>query len=221
MAMLRYNFSSSDPVTDAANLLSVSQNYVEDYLIHRKELILSKILTDIRDTQPYDSFLVLASHCLLKSVFNKSVYEKIWEGKQTIIPESDRLSQQMSNVNSTEESIKYVLTDDDVPLLLSMTFLEFGLEERPYCSPLRIMLGKAYMIGGAALAGAEQFHRLDLKHAQIESLGYLYFWKMLRSGLLTDCFRLLSTARHFYGGHIKEVSKLFCLVFESVYLLIL
>jgi hypothetical protein len=212
--------------TETGEVLKCVNEYVGQYLLSLEQLVsTTSSEIDPRDPQPFEDFLTLASLNLVRSFWKRDRHETLWENyfareghnyasvTQAITDNKVTLQYPICTLkNSSSPPVeKFVLTSLDFPILLNLAILHYGLDKGPNCSQLRILLGKTYMFCGAVAAGIEQFMVLDLKHTQIESLGYLFVGRALRSGVLSDAERVVSWAKGFYCGHVKEVTDLFAL----------
>jgi N-terminal acetyltransferase B complex non-catalytic subunit len=69
---------------------------------------------------------------------------------------------------------------------------------------MRILIAKLFIRCGAVGAALESLRGLDLKHIQLESLGYIYIWKLIRCGFMIEGYRILHQIEHFYNTYEKE-----------------
>lgn len=177
---------------------------------------------DLREVGPYEHYSHTISIILLESFWNKKDF---WKGyfaaaameKLDLREQKSHLSNDGSSMENPQDrgdspngpskspSESYVITEEDFPVLLNLAISEYALSQTPHCYPLKLLLGKAYFACGAASAGLDFLMKLDIKHMQIDSLGYLFMLKTLTSGSFSDSIRVLSHAESFYSNHAKEV----------------
>jgi hypothetical protein len=99
----------------------------------------------------------------------------------------------------------FVAMEEDFPMLLCMAVLHYGLDKTSTHSQMRLLLTKCYIRSGAVGPAMEILSALDLKHIQLESVGYIYLWKLISLGHYEEGLRSLRNLENFYTTYEKEV----------------
>lgn len=128
-------------------------------------------------------------------------------GMQSLNVKRDNLEHSTENglSPSPTDAYKQEWYECEFPIALNLALLEFGVANSPHWYPYRLLLGKTYFHCGAVEAGFDEIMRMDIKHMQLDSLGYLYIQKVLVSGYLSAARRALYHADSYYGSCNREV----------------
>lgn len=161
---------------------------------------------DERHCGPYEELLVICSNALLNTYWkhtgfwdNYSLPKKL---ESLEIKESGDGKSHEENGPNGKTGLWF---NGEFPILLHLSVLEYGLSCSPFSSVLRTLIGKVYMFVGASSAGMANIMSMDIKHSMIDSMGYLYFPKLLIGGNITEIRRAVYHADNFYNGSVREV----------------
>ncbi|XP_054259065.1 N-alpha-acetyltransferase 25, NatB auxiliary subunit [Macrosteles quadrilineatus] len=88
-------------------------------------------------------------------------------------------------------------TDNSVYLRKAIAILEHALSKSPSNHQFKVLLIKLYNVLGVSKAAEKVYELLDVKHVQLDSMGYLM------------CTPLLSTGLYYLGSHLIELTLKF------------
>lgn len=97
-------------------------------------------------------------------------------------------------------------TFDDVTLQTLIAILERALKRSPTNHVMKLLLINLYNIAGAVACSNILFEQLDIKHVQLDSLGYLMSTPLLAGGHYCLAVQLFSSALRFFTVNYKDVS---------------
>lgn len=88
-------------------------------------------------------------------------------------------------------------TKDACYLKNALVILEHALDKSPSNHQFKVLLIKLYNTLGISLAAQKAYDLLDIKHVQLDSMGYLLCWS------------LISTGQYFLASHLFEITLKF------------
>lgn len=158
---------------------------------------------DPREYIPYGDLLSTACGALLKTFWNKTGF---WIDYGV---DEDMRRLNVTKENGVEDQNLALLRQKwmraEIPVILALALMEYAVAVGPSCFGFRLILSKLYFYCGATKSAVDEFEELDIKHIQIDTMGYLCFNKLLNSGLVSECRKALAFANASYDNLIKDV----------------
>lgn len=68
------------------------------------------------------------------------------------------------------------------------------------------MISKRLLISGGGTSAHEMYLSLDVKHLQLDSLGFIHCARLATTGLFTLCTNLYDTTLKFFATNYRDVS---------------
>lgn len=205
--------NEQDILSHPAKVVNSVCSLVKSYYAADGQYRTSGLEIEVRDAAPYENLLVTSCVLLMKTYWRKQGF---WAGLDLNVEmhsldldkkEVGGKAVVENGVSTTPVTDKGRVFEGEFAILLTLALLEYGAEHSPYYSAYRLLLGKTYLFCAAAVPGLEQIMKMDIKHMQVDSLGYLYIPKTLRSGIFSDSMRLLIHADALYIASGREVHK--------------
>lgn len=91
-------------------------------------------------------------------------------------------------------------------LVLAATALEHGVAHSKFNFQFRLLLNEVYVAMGSVRAMIEQFDGVDVKHIQLDSVGYLFVDPLVRYSSMTDLNKIVKRSMAFYDESRKTTS---------------
>jgi len=91
-------------------------------------------------------------------------------------------------------------------LVLSAVALEHGVAYSKWNFQFRLLLNEVYVAMGSVRSSMEQFDGVDVKHIQLDSVGFLFVDALLRCASMTDVNKIVKRSTVFYEESRKTTS---------------
>ncbi|XP_049839174.1 N-alpha-acetyltransferase 25, NatB auxiliary subunit isoform X1 [Schistocerca gregaria] len=98
----------------------------------------------------------------------------------------------------------WTVTNDSSHLREALDLLECVLASSPSNFHVKLLLVKLYNMLGAGAAAQQIYDLLDIKHMQLDSLGYLHCSHLYTAGQLTAASTLYENTLKFFSGNYKD-----------------
>ncbi|GLH12835.1 Phagocyte signaling-impaired protein [Gryllus bimaculatus] len=98
----------------------------------------------------------------------------------------------------------YLATGHSAPLVRAAQTLEMALERSPSNFHVKLLLLRVYSVLGAGAAADAVYEMLDVKHMQLDSLGYLHCAQLAALGQLRAAAALYEITLKFFTANYKD-----------------
>ncbi|KAF6206659.1 hypothetical protein GE061_017895 [Apolygus lucorum] len=95
-------------------------------------------------------------------------------------------------------------TEESNYLFEAIVLCEYALSQSPFNSQLKILLLKFYHLLGGSEGAQVAYIALDLKHMQLDTLGYLHLFPLISSASYVHATHVLNTSIKFFTNNSKE-----------------
>lgn len=92
------------------------------------------------------------------------------------------------------------------PLVRALALLETLLKNSPSSFHAKLLCVRLYHELGGGLGAQKFYESLDVKHLQLDSLGWIHCARLPTTGLLKEAIGLYDTTLKFFSSNYKDVS---------------
>ncbi|KAK5638702.1 hypothetical protein RI129_012997 [Pyrocoelia pectoralis] len=109
------------------------------------------------------------------------------------------------------------LTQSSKPIITALVLLDNLLKNSPCCFNAKLLSIRLFHTIGAGIGAHQMYDILDIKHLQMDSLGYSHCARLPTTGLLTLTATLLDSTLKFFSSNYKDSSDhlTFCYKYGS------
>nr|CAI5836675.1 unnamed protein product [Callosobruchus analis] len=91
-------------------------------------------------------------------------------------------------------------------IILALMLLDSLLKNSPSNFHAKLLAIRLYHVVGGGICAHEMYNSLDIKHLQLDSLGYIHCARLPTTGLFTLCTNLFDTTLKFFASNYKDSS---------------
>lgn len=111
------------------------------------------------------------------------------------------------------------VTNSEIPLFKALAYLEMLLKNSPSSFHAKLLCVRLYHELGAGLGAQKFFEALDVKHLQLDSLGWIHSARLPTTGLFKEALASYDVTLKFFSSNYKDSSDhlTFCYKFGSFF----
>ncbi|CAH1985848.1 unnamed protein product [Acanthoscelides obtectus] len=92
-------------------------------------------------------------------------------------------------------------------IILALMLLDSLLKNSPSNFHAKLLAIRLYHLVGGGICAHDMYNSLDVKHLQLDSLGYIHCARLPTTGLFTLCTNLFDTTLKFFASNYKDSSE--------------
>lgn len=108
-------------------------------------------------------------------------------------------------------------TKTQEPLIEALVLLETMLKNSPSSFNAKLLCVRLYHELGGGIGAQKFYDSLDIKHLQLDSLGWIHCARLPTTGLLKEATALYDTTLKFFSSNYKDVNDFYFIVLKHFY----